>query len=197
LKAAINSWIGKIQILPITKGVAQKKVSLGRFSCLAFPLPSYPEQLMIINMWHQESLALDQKYEAATAGIKQAEAQRKNILKDAFSGKLVEQNPSDDPASVLLGKIKSEREARDKLPKSKKYNKVKETANLMKTLSEVLKANGNWIDAQEAFAACGVGNGTDTDRIEELYAELRRLDKAGQLVTKRQGHYDMIKLKDI
>lgn len=41
---------------------------------------------------------------------KQAAAQRKNILKAAFAGQLVPQDPSDEPASVLLDRIRCERD---------------------------------------------------------------------------------------
>jgi type I restriction enzyme S subunit len=34
---------------------------------------------------------------------------RQSILKHAFEGKLVEQDPSNEPASVLLERIKAER----------------------------------------------------------------------------------------
>jgi type I restriction enzyme S subunit len=37
---------------------------------------------------------------------------RQAILKWAFEGKLVDQDPNDEPASVLLGRIRSERAAR-------------------------------------------------------------------------------------
>ena len=35
---------------------------------------------------------------------------RKSILQEAIRGKLVEQNPNDEPASVLLERIKAEKE---------------------------------------------------------------------------------------
>ena len=54
---------------------------------------------------------------ATTLGLKQSEAQRKNILKSAFSGQLVPQDPSDEPASILLERIKAEREALAKTTK--------------------------------------------------------------------------------
>jgi type I restriction enzyme S subunit len=38
-----------------------------------------------------------------------ASAQRQNILKAAFSGQLVPQDPNDEPASALLERIRSER----------------------------------------------------------------------------------------
>jgi type I restriction enzyme S subunit len=43
--------------------------------------------------------------------IRQAAAQRQNILKSAFSGQLVPQDPTDEPASVLLERIRAERAA--------------------------------------------------------------------------------------
>ena len=196
MKSAINSWIGKKQILPITKGVAQKKVSLGRFASLAIPLPSFDEQKEIIHQLLTEQYLVSREEASILTGLRQADAQRKNILKDAFSGKLVKQDPNDEPASVLLEKIKAERAARAKQPKPKRpKEQTAKKVSLMETLFEVLQAKDDWIDAQEAFRACGVADGTGTDRIEELYAELRKLNKSGRLAVKRRGNYDMIRLK--
>lgn len=194
----LNSSYGREWITSVvTQTAGQANVNGTKLGELAIPLPPILEQLKIIELiskLHQEH---EVRSKSILEGLAHTESQRKNIIKDAFSGKLVEQDPYDEPASALLERIKAEREARDKLPKPKKSKKVEGKSDLMKTLSEVLKANGDWMDAQEAFAACGVGDGTDTDKIEKLYADLRILDKAGQLLTKRQGHYDMIKLKDI
>lgn len=43
-------------------------------------------------------------------------------------------------------------------------------------LRDVLAEAGDWMSAQDAFRLCGVINGTLTERVEELYAELRKLD---------------------
>jgi type I restriction enzyme, S subunit len=109
LASVINSHIGKSQILPITQGVAQKKMSLGRFSSLVIPLPSVLEQNEItanLSTILQEVLFQE---EAINISLKQSAAQRKNILKAAFSGQLVPQDPNDEPASVLLERIRNER----------------------------------------------------------------------------------------
>ncbi len=59
---------------------------------------------------------------AITLALTQSAAQRKNILRAAFSGQLVPQDPSDEPASVLLERIRAERSARssEKNPRGRK-----------------------------------------------------------------------------
>lgn len=54
--------------------------------------------------------------------MRQATAQRQNILKSAFSGQLVPQDPNDEPASVLLERIRAEREARGAVKKPRRRN---------------------------------------------------------------------------
>jgi type I restriction enzyme S subunit len=51
---------------------------------------------------------------------------RQSILKKAFEGKLVEQDPTDEPAAILLERIKAENE-KNKPVKKIKANKVKQT----------------------------------------------------------------------
>jgi type I restriction enzyme S subunit len=120
-------------------------------------------------------------------------------LRAAFAGQLVQQNPNDEPASVLLERIRAERAELAQQPKVRK-KRTKEIAAVLNQLIDVLAEAGDWVPAQEAFRRCGVADGAPTERIEELYAELRKLDKAGRLaveaVTDTQGRklYDRIKL---
>ena len=58
---------------------------------------------------------------------RQFSAQRKNILKAAFSGQLVPQDPNDEPASVLLERIRTSRAQRATAP-TRRPRKVKEPA---------------------------------------------------------------------
>ena len=55
-------------------------------------------------------------------------ALRQSILKKAFSGQLVAQAPRDEPASVLLDRIRAEREMAAKNNRSRKTEKRKTTA---------------------------------------------------------------------
>ena len=105
----INSEIGRRQIRPMTQGVAQKKVSLGRFSQFAVPLAPTAEQHEVVNVTSMALEEADAKQRAIDHALRQSAAQRKNILQAAFSGRLVPQDPNDEPASVLLARIRAER----------------------------------------------------------------------------------------
>ena len=57
---------------------------------------------------------LEQLENTIATSLQQAEALRQSILKKAFSGQLVPQHPDDEPASVLLARIRAERAAQPK-----------------------------------------------------------------------------------
>jgi type I restriction enzyme S subunit len=167
-----------------------------------FPVPLAPacEQQEILSLLQQQLDNLDQQEKSVVLGLKQSTAQRKNILKSAFTGQLVPQDPNDEPASVFLERIYAECAEREKQPKARKTKRQKEIASMARKLIDVLTEVGDWVPAQEAFRRCGVSDGAQTDQIEVLYAELRELDKTGQLVveavTDTQGRklYDRLKL---
>ena len=109
LTAVINSPLGIRQIKPMTQGVAQKKVSLGRFSSFAVPLPPRAEQAEIMSVLGTALSAFKEQEAAITHSLHQAAAQRRNLLRAAFSGQLVPQDPADEPASELLARIRAVR----------------------------------------------------------------------------------------
>ncbi len=183
-----------------SKGGAQPFISQKILNDTVVALPSVEEQDPICDEYTialKASMVMEQNIELS---LKQSTAQRQNILRAAFSGQLVPQDPNDEPASVLLERIRTERAEREKQPKARKTKQLKEIAAVVSKLIDVLAEAGDWVPAQEAFRRCGVADGALTDRIEELYAELRKLDKAGRLaveaVTDAQGRklYDKLKL---
>lgn len=118
-KFCINSNFVKRQLGFITKGVAQKKISVERFKTICLPFFSLEEQQFLAQELESRLSIADQLDQTITTALQQAEALRQSILKKAFSGQLVPQDPSDEPASVLLERIRAEKSGSDK-PKSRK-----------------------------------------------------------------------------
>ncbi|MBI2849238.1 MAG: restriction endonuclease subunit S [Chloroflexi bacterium] len=76
------------------------------------PLPPLPEQHRIVEEIERRFSVADQMEKEVERGLKQAERLRQSILKRAFEGKLVPQDPTDEPAERLLERIKAEKASR-------------------------------------------------------------------------------------
>ena len=90
---------------------AQKNINLQVLSELAIPLPPLAEQCRIVADVERRLSVIQQAEATVEASLKRAERLRQSILKQAFSGKLVPQDPNDEPASALLERIRAERES--------------------------------------------------------------------------------------
>ena len=84
----INSQIIKDQILSRTKGVAQKKISLGTFKSVAFPLPPLEEQAEILRGLEQKFYAANRLSDEIDVQLLNTEKNKQSILASAFSGKV-------------------------------------------------------------------------------------------------------------
>ena len=84
------------------------------------PIPSPGEQGQILEEIESRLSICDQLEADIETNLKKAEALRQSILKQAFEGKLVPQDPNDEPASVLLERIKKQRQENEATKKTKK-----------------------------------------------------------------------------
>ena len=100
-----------------SKGGAQPFISQKILNDTFIALPPIREQERILEEY---VVALNSNEEMAASiaiSLQQSTAQRQNILRAAFSGQLVPQDPHDEPASALLERIRAERAARDAVKK--------------------------------------------------------------------------------
>jgi type I restriction enzyme S subunit len=74
----------------------------------AFPVPlcPLPEQQEIVRLLDEQFEAIERNEREIDAALKRSEALRQAILKKAFTGQLVPQDPTDEPASTLLAHIR-------------------------------------------------------------------------------------------
>ncbi len=122
---AIRSQFVQRQIISLTKGVAQQKVSLGRFSQIWLPIPPVREQCRIVAKIEELFSDLD----AGVAALERAKVNLKRyrvaVLKAAVEGKLTEQwraeHPATEPASKLLDRILAERRKKWKADQLAKF----------------------------------------------------------------------------
>lgn len=87
------------------------KISQPDIFTVAVPVAPLAEQIEIMRVFAMSEAEMLTTLQGIEAGLKASTAQRKNILKAAFSGQLVPQDPNDEPASVLLERIRAERAA--------------------------------------------------------------------------------------
>lgn len=87
---------------------------------LPIPLPPQLEQLELVELLDEAIGRIYAQDIALKSGFRQSAAQRRNLLKAAFSGLLVPQDPTDEPASILLNKIRLGLAARDVQPRERR-----------------------------------------------------------------------------
>ena len=79
----------------------------GDYDNIRVPLPPVPEQHRIIAEVERRLSVIDELEAVIATNLKRADRLRQAILKRAFEGKLVPQDPTDEPASVLLEQIRT------------------------------------------------------------------------------------------
>ena len=93
----------------IGSGNNQPALNKSRVENMRFPLAPLPEQVKIVASLEQAMSVTSSLKQAVSGCLARATRLRQVILKKAFEGKLVPQDPDDEPASVLLERIRAAR----------------------------------------------------------------------------------------
>jgi len=110
---AINSKVFLNQVYSEVQGITRVRTSLSKLRTYVLPLPPLAEQKRIVAKI-EELLPKVEEYGKAQEALDKLneelpERLKKSILQEAIQGRLVPQDPNDEPASVLLDKIRKEK----------------------------------------------------------------------------------------
>jgi len=123
------------------KGMANVTLPIKEIAQIEIPIPSIDEQFIFVDNYKTLEGQSNELSTELTHQLTLVKKLRQQLLQDAVQGKLVEQNPTDEPASELLKKIKAEKE---KLIAVKKLKKEKELP-LIKPEEIPFEIPDNWV----------------------------------------------------
>lgn len=109
LEMALNSPNTLRELDALKAGISESGISLNhgkiRSVSIAFPV-SYQEQKEVVQILEEKLSSVDVIEIDIDTALAKANALRQSILKQAFSGRLVAQDPADEPASALLARLR-------------------------------------------------------------------------------------------
>ena len=125
---AINSSVFKSQVDAEVQGITRKRTSLTKLKKYILPIPPLEEQKRIVAKI-EKLMPLVDEYAESYNRLQKIDNEfedklKQSVLQYAMEGKLVKQNPSDEPASELIKKIENEKAELVKEGKIKKSKKL-------------------------------------------------------------------------
>jgi type I restriction enzyme S subunit len=109
LALLLSSHFVRLQIEALAKSTSGvNNISAKEIQSLLVPLCSRSEQQVVIERLSEKLSIVDALIASVEQDLRRGDILRQAILRKAFAGQLVEQNPDDEPASVLLERIARE-----------------------------------------------------------------------------------------
>lgn len=106
LELALREERSKQNLTMSSREVARKTLNVEQVRSFPIPLPPLAEQAEIVSRVEEVLSRADAAEAALDEQARAAQALRQSILKAAFTGRLVPQDPNDEPASELLNRVK-------------------------------------------------------------------------------------------
>ncbi|WP_437896419.1 restriction endonuclease subunit S [Sorangium sp. So ce124] len=106
----LEGYFNHVDLSDRLTGIDQVKLTAGALHRVAVPLPSLNEQKEISKIMNASLARAATSFAVVTDALSQLVELDRAILAKAFRGELVPQDPSDEPASVLLERLRAERE---------------------------------------------------------------------------------------
>jgi type I restriction enzyme S subunit len=103
----------------------QYNLSIRTLNRLPVPLAPIVEQRRIVAEVERRLSVVEALEREVEVALARAQRLRQAVLKRAFEGRLVEQDPEDEPASALLERIRAAREARAAGGKKRKTRQMR------------------------------------------------------------------------
>ncbi len=110
----LESFCFKQEVKKYDNGTAQPNLSASDLKRFNYLLPPLNEQKRIVEEIEKRFAVADEVQKVVEQNIEKVKQLKQSILKKAFEGRLVPQDPTDEPASKLLEKIKQERNKNDR-----------------------------------------------------------------------------------
>jgi type I restriction enzyme S subunit len=121
----INSPFGRTWVASVVaQQVGQANVNGSKLKALAVPVPPLDEQHALEIIIGKFFATIESVRKTYSTLEKQLQELDQSLLSKAFRGELVPQDPNDEPASVLLERIRAEREAVASNPKQRRSTKA-------------------------------------------------------------------------
>jgi len=113
----------QVQMVPKGSGLVHIHLEDLREDCV--PIPPLQEQAAIVEAVEDQLSVIDHLEADLETRLRSSTGLRQSILRHAFSGQLVPQNPGDEPASELLTRIAAEREQCERQAQAERNGKPK------------------------------------------------------------------------
>jgi type I restriction enzyme S subunit len=199
LMYALNTRRAQLHMGAISGSTAQPHVYLADLRALRLQVPPLAEQCEINRRIQRAVALMDEIQLLIRESLSRNEELDQSILVKTFRGELVPQEPNDEPASVLLARIREQRAQQTEAAKGtrktinaqrrdKMGKQSSEVASQHRPLVEVLTTKGKPISPEQLLTEAGY----DDDTIEDFYLVLREEIAQGRILENRLTESDVM-----